>query len=95
MLQQDKPDDYVVGTGEAHSVRELCGAAFGHVGLDWKKYVKVDKRFFRPAEVDYLIADASKARKMLGWKPRVNFQQLVSMMVDADLTRLKANGGRK
>ena len=87
MLQQKKPDDYVVGTGEAHSVRELCEVAFGHVGLDWKKFVKVDKTFFRPAEVDYLIADASKARKALGWKPKVSFEQLVHMMVDADLER--------
>ncbi|MBI2140877.1 GDP-mannose 4,6-dehydratase [Candidatus Woesearchaeota archaeon] len=94
MLQQPKPDDYVVGTSKAHSVRELCEVAFSHVGLDWKKYVRVDKKFFRPAEVDHLIADASKARKVLGWKPRVNFRQLVGMMVDADLARLKANGGR-
>ena len=95
MLQQDKPDDYVVGTGEAHSVRELCEAAFGHVGLDWKKFVKVDQSLFRPAEVDHLIADASKARKMLGWKPKVSFKQLITMMVDSDLERLKANGGKK
>ncbi len=95
MLQQEKPDDFVIGTGEAHSVRELCEAAFSHVGLDWKKYVKVDRKLLRPAEVDYLIADASKARKVLGWKPKVNFKQLVGMMVDADLARLKANGGGK
>ncbi|MEK6837927.1 MAG: GDP-mannose 4,6-dehydratase [Nanoarchaeota archaeon] len=91
MLQQPKPDDYVIGTGESHSVRELCEVAFSHVGLDWKKYVKVDKRFFRPAEVDYLVADASKARKVLGWRPKVRFKELVHMMVDADLERLKAN----
>jgi len=95
MLQQDKPDDFVVGTGEAHSVRELCEVAFSHAGLDWNDFVKVDKAFLRPAEVDYLIADASKARKILGWKPRVNFKQLVAMMVDADLARMKANGGGK
>ncbi len=95
MLQQPKPGDYVIGTGKAHSVRELCEVAFSHVGLDWERYVRVDKRFFRPAEVDHLIADASKAKKVLGWKPRVNFRQLVGMMVDADLARLKANGLRK
>ncbi len=95
MLQQPEPDDFVIGTGEAHSVRELCEAAFGHAGLDWKKYVKVDKKLLRPAEVDYLIADASKAKRVLGWKPKVNFKQLVAMMVDSDLQRLKANGGRK
>lgn len=95
MLQQSAPDDFVIGTGEAHSVRELCETAFSHAGLDWKKHVKVDKKLLRPAEVDYLIADASKARKILGWKPRVNFKQLVAMMVDADLARLKANGGGK
>lgn len=94
MLQQPKPDDYVIGTGKAHSVRELCEIAFSHVGLDWKKYVRVDKKFFRPAEVDHLIADASKAKRVLGWRPRVNFRQLVGMMVDADIGRLKANGGR-
>ncbi len=94
MLQQDKPDDFVVGTGEAHSVRELCEVAFSHVGLDWKKHVKVDRTFFRPAEVDHLIADASKARKLLGWKPRVSFTELVKMMVDADIERLKSNSGK-
>ncbi|MBI2549653.1 GDP-mannose 4,6-dehydratase [Candidatus Woesearchaeota archaeon] len=94
MLQQPEPDDFVIGTGVAHSVKELCETAFSHVGLDWKKFVRVDKKFFRPAEVDHLIADASKARKVLGWKPKVNFEKLVHMMVDADLERLKANGGR-
>ena len=94
MLQQEKPDDFVIGTGEAHSVRELCEVAFGHVGLDWKKFVKVDKKFLRPAEVDCLIADASKAKRVLGWKPKVNFTQLIQMMVDADIARLKANGGK-
>ena len=88
MLQQQQPNDYVVGTGEKHSVRDLCAAAFSHVGLDWKKYVKVDPRFVRPAEVDLLLADASRARQELGWKPKVDFQQLVQMMVDADLARL-------
>jgi GDPmannose 4,6-dehydratase len=87
MLQQPRPDDYVVGTGETHSVRELCQIAFAHVGLDWEKYVCVDQRFVRPAEVDVLQADASKARRALGWSPRVDFAGLVRMMVDADLER--------
>jgi GDPmannose 4,6-dehydratase len=88
MLQQDKPQDYVIGTGETHSVRELVELAFGHVGLDYRKYVVSDPRFHRPAEVDLLLADPIKARKDLGWKPRVTFQGLIAMMVDADLTRL-------
>jgi GDPmannose 4,6-dehydratase len=87
MLQQGEPDDYVVGTGETHSVRELCEVAFAHVGLDWKKFVVQDQRFMRPAEVDVLVADPSKARATLGWKPTVSFQGLVEMMVDADLAR--------
>jgi len=89
MLQQDEPRDYVIGTGETHSVRELCEVAFGHVGLDWQKYVKVDPRFVRPAEVDILLADAGRARRDLGWAPQVGFEQLVTMMVDADLERVK------
>lgn len=89
MLQQPKPEDFVVGTGEAHSVKELVEAAFNHAGLNWKDFVKQDQRFMRPADVDVLVADASKARKMLGWKPKVNFNQLVAMMVDADIERLK------
>jgi len=88
MLQQRAPEDFVVGTGKMHSVRDLCAAAFGHVGLDWKKYVRVDPKFVRPAEVDTLLADASRARKQLGWAPRVTFEELVEMMVDADLERL-------
>jgi GDPmannose 4,6-dehydratase len=88
MLQQPRPQDYVVGTGQTHSVRELVEAAFGHVGLDWQKYVKTDPRYVRPAEVDLLQADASKARRELGWSPRVTFPELVAMMVDADLERL-------
>jgi len=88
MLQQREPTDYVVGTGTMHTVRDLCAAAFGHVGLDWKKYVKIDPRFVRPAEVDTLLADASRAKQELGWTPRVTFEQLVKMMVDADLERL-------
>src|SRR6186713_2699134 len=87
MLQQDKADDYVVATGESHSVRELVEVAFGHVGLDWEKYVKLDKRFLRPAEVDHLIGDPAKARATLGWAPEVNFVGLVKMMVDSDLAR--------
>jgi GDPmannose 4,6-dehydratase len=88
MLQQPEPNDYVVGTGTMHTVRDLCAAAFSHVGLDWQKYVKVDPRFVRPAEVDTLLADASRARKELGWMPNVSFAQLVRMMVDADMERL-------
>ncbi len=88
MLQQREPKDYVVGTGTMHTVRDLCAAAFSHVGLDWQKYVKVDPRFVRPAEVDTLLADASRARKELGWMPKVSFEQLVRMMVDADVERL-------
>jgi GDPmannose 4,6-dehydratase len=87
MLQQDAPDDYVVGTGQTRSVRDLCEAAFGVVGLDYRDYVVQDPRFFRPAEVDLLVADASKATERLGWRPRVSFRELVRMMVDADLER--------
>ena len=85
MLQQDRPDDYVLATGEAHSVREFCEIAFGHAGLDWERYVVVDPEFFRPAEVDYLLGDPTKARTELSWKPTTSFEQLVTMMVDADL----------
>jgi GDPmannose 4,6-dehydratase len=88
MLQQDEPDDYVVATGETHSVKELVELAFGHVGLDWQKYVVTDPRFIRPAEVDLLIGDPSKAKAALGWTPTVNFKSLVTMMVDADVKRL-------
>ena len=87
MLHQDEPDDYVIGTGETWSVRELCEVAFDYVGLDWRQHVVQDPKFFRPAEVDLLVADASKAARKLGWKPKVNFKQLVHMMVDADLER--------
>ena len=89
MLQRDEPRDYVIGSGETHSVRELCEVAFGHVGLDWQKYVKLDPRFVRPAEVDILLADAGQARRDLGWAPQVSFERLVKMMVDADLERVK------
>jgi GDPmannose 4,6-dehydratase len=87
MLQQQEPDDFVIGTGDARTVRELCEVAFDHVGLDYKKYVVQDPKFFRPAEVDLLVADASKARAKLGWQPKVGFHELVQMMVDADLER--------
>jgi len=89
MLQQDRADDYVIATGESHSVRELVEVAFAHVGLDWQKHVRTDPRFLRPAEVDHLIGDPSKARAVLGWKPAVDFGGLVRMMVDADLARLE------
>ncbi len=85
MLQQEKPDDYVIGTGEAHSPREFLDEAFGYVGLDWKKYVEIDPRYFRPTEVDYLLSDPSKARTKLGWEPKIKFHELVRIMVDADL----------
>jgi GDPmannose 4,6-dehydratase len=88
MLQQPEPDDYVIGTGRTHAVRELVDLAFRHVGLDWQKYVKVDPALVRPAEVDVLQADPSKARRALGWNPEVSFEQLVVMMVEADLQRL-------
>jgi GDPmannose 4,6-dehydratase len=85
MLQQDTPDDYVVATGETHSVREFCQLAFDHVGLDWEKHVVLDERFMRPAEVDLLVGDPAKAEKGLGWKPEVTFPQLVQRMVESDM----------
>lgn len=91
MLQQPEPDDYVVGTGKTHSVRELVEVAFGHVDLDWQEFVKVDPAYIRPAEVERLQADPRKANRVLGWKPTVSFEQLASMMVDADLKRLGGN----
>jgi GDPmannose 4,6-dehydratase len=91
MLQQESPDDYVIATGETHSVRELLDEAFARVGLDWQKYVEVDPRYFRPAEVDVLIGDATKAREKLGWSPKVGFRELVQIMVDADVADLKGN----
>jgi GDPmannose 4,6-dehydratase len=90
MLQQPKPDDFVVGTGKMHSVRELCEVAFSHVGLNYKDYVKVDPKFLRPADVDMLQANPEKAMRVLGWKAEVTFEELIRMMVDADLERLKA-----
>jgi GDPmannose 4,6-dehydratase len=92
MLQQERPDDYVIATGIAHSVRDLVEIAFGHVGLDWREHVRTDSRFLRPAEVDHLIGDASKARRVLGWEPTVDFRGLIEMMVDADLDRLRNRG---
>jgi len=89
MLQQDEPDDYVVGTGETHAVQEFCEIAFAHVGLNWRDYVVQDPRFMRPAEVDLLVSDPSKAKAKLGWKPNVTFKSLIEMMVDADLELLK------
>jgi GDPmannose 4,6-dehydratase len=90
MLQQPEPEDYVIGTGQTHSVRDLVETAFNHVGLDWQKHVVTDPKYMRPAEVDLLQADAGKARRELGWSPKVGFGQLVAMMVDADLERLRA-----
>jgi GDPmannose 4,6-dehydratase len=89
MLQQPAADDYVISTGESHSVRELVEVAFGHVGLDWKKHVRTDPAFIRPAEVDLLIGDSSKAKKQLGWSPTVDFPGLIKMMVDADIERVR------
>jgi GDPmannose 4,6-dehydratase len=88
MLQQDHPDDYVICTGKTHSVREFCKAAFAYVGLNYEDYVIQDERFYRPAEVDLLVGDPEKARKNLGWEPRVSFEELIQMMVDADLQDL-------
>jgi GDPmannose 4,6-dehydratase len=95
MLQHDEGDDFVLGTGETHTVREFVEAAFGHVGLDWKEHVRHDPRYERPAEVDLLIADAAKARKVLGWEPKVKFNELVRLMVDADLDLLAREAPRK
>lgn len=91
MLQQDNPDDFVVATGETHTVREFVEAAFDHVGLDWEKYVKHDARYERPAEVDLLVGDPSKAKKLLGWEPKTRFSDLVKIMVDADIETLSGN----
>ena len=85
MLQQDSPDDYVVGTNETHSIREFCEVAFGRLGLDWEKYVKYDQRYERPAEVDLLIGNPAKAKKQLGWEPKVKFEELVKIMTEGDL----------
>jgi len=92
MLQHDRPDDYVIATGETHSVREFCQEAFGHVGLDWEKHVVADPKYFRPAEVDLLVGDAGKADRVLGWIPAVIFRDLVRIMVDADLKTIRQGG---
>jgi hypothetical protein len=85
MLQQPYGDDYVCATGESHTVRELCELAFGHVGLDYREFVDIDPRYYRPTEVDFLLGDASKAEAQLGWKPRTSFEQLVTLMMESDL----------
>ncbi len=89
MLQQDKADDYVIATNETHSVREFLEAAFTHAGLDWKKHVEIDPRYYRPAEVELLIGDYSKAKRQLGWEPKTRFGDLVKLMVDADVDLLR------
>ena len=89
MLQQPEPDDYVIATGETHSIREFLDLAFGHAGLDWRKHVEIDARYYRPAEVDLLMGDYSKAREKLGWEPKTRFAELVRLMVDADIRLLK------
>jgi GDPmannose 4,6-dehydratase len=91
MLQQEEADDYVIATGVSHSVRQLVETAFGHAGLDWEKHVRIDPAFLRPAEVDHLIGDATKAKRVLGWRPEVSFEKLVSMMVDADIALLSGS----
>lgn len=93
MLQQDEPDDYVVATGVTHSVQELCEVAFGYLDLDWRKYVVSDPQFFRPAEVDLLVGDPSKAHTKLGWEPSISFEKLIRLMVDADMQALQTNRG--
>jgi GDPmannose 4,6-dehydratase len=95
MLQQPQADDYVIATGETHSVGQFCELAFGHVDLDYREYVKVDPQFYRPAEVDLLIGDASKAKTRLGWEPRVTFNDLVREMVESDLADIGAHAKRK
>ena len=89
MLQQENPDDYVIATGEAHSVKEFCECAFDRVGLNWEKYVEIDPKFYRPSEVDILLGDCAKAKNVLGWKPEVGFQELVQKMVDSDLNNVQ------
>jgi GDPmannose 4,6-dehydratase len=89
MLQQEKGDDYVIATHETHSIREFLDAAFGRVGLDWRRYVEIDPRYYRPAEVDLLMGDNSKAKRLLGWEPKTRFADLVKLMVDADIELLR------
>jgi GDPmannose 4,6-dehydratase len=90
MLQQPTPDDYVIATGKTYSVKELVKIAFAHAGLDWERHVKIDQAFMRPAEVDLLVGDASKAKRVLGWEPEVSFEQMIKMMVDSDIARLRS-----
>jgi GDPmannose 4,6-dehydratase len=91
LMQQDNPTNYVLGTGESHSVRDFLDESFGYVDLDWRKYVEIDPRYFRPTEVDYLLADPKKANEDLDWKPKVKFHELVRIMVDADLELMGLN----
>ena len=93
MLQQDEPSDFVVATGETHSVREFCELAFGHVGLDYTDHVVIDERFFRPAEVELLVGEPTRAAEVLGWKPSTSFEDLVRLMVDADVAQVAAING--
>lgn len=95
MLQQEAPDDYVIATGETHSVKDFLEEAFSHAGLDWRKYVEIDKKYYRPAEVDLLVGDASKAERQLKWKPETTFRGLTHLMVDADIAALENEGVRK
>jgi GDPmannose 4,6-dehydratase len=95
MLQQPDPDDYVIATGQTHSVRELCEIAFAEVGLDYREFVKVDEMYYRPAEVDLLIGDASKARRVLGWEPTYTFGELIKEMVASDLAELGSESGKE
>lgn len=97
MLQASQPDDYVIATGETHTVKEMLELAFDRLQLDWKKHVKIDEKYYRPTEVDLLIGDAGKAKKELGWQPKVKFEELIAMMVDADLAaeKEKLDGTRK
>jgi GDPmannose 4,6-dehydratase len=91
MLQQDEPDDYVIATGETRTVGELVETAFGYAGLDWRKFVVIDPKFIRPAEVDILVGDPSKAKRKLGWQPTMTFAQMIERMVDADIVRHQRN----
>lgn len=93
MLQQDQPDDYVISTGETHTVEELVQVAFDHAGLNWRDYVVIDPKFVRPAEVDLLLGDCTKAKENLGWELEVGFEQLIKMMVDSDLSKLQGSIG--
>ena len=95
MLQQDEPDDYVVATGETHTVQEFVEEAFSYAGLDWRDYVEIDPWYYRPSEVDLLVGDASKAKRVLEWEPKTTFKDLVSLMVDADMAALKAQGSHR